>query len=303
MRHGTEMSEKVQRPAPAPRQHDAGFAQRVEALLEGIPPDSAPQRLADALACAALSVLASPELSSRLVARTKQLLRGQISSAEWSSVRDDLRRSRTLCYDEGGRETHVTVEEAARRLAVNRSTVRRWLDDPEQYFSYVHDDHDLVPDRIPVARLAAFQAERAEKKERVVLRERLLEDLPSFEARTAQSYLNDLSRMEEPLTVRVIQNFADHQGLEVSPSTIRRWPSAGAIPRQRGRPAKFFAHQEVADQLARRKARERRSQIASPTVLIQTLRRLDGEVTRLAATTAAVPDDPLSGEDGERTGR
>lgn len=269
-------SEIHRRAAPAPRSFNQEFAARVQELLEPTEAVTPIQAIAAAVTCAALSVLAAPATSERLLERTRALL-GEAIGDQWVPLAAELRAARTLCYDEQGNELYVTVSEAARRLGVHRSTIYRWLGDPERALSQEHDYPEFTPDRIAVSRLDTLRRDLRDDAERASLQRQLLNDLPQWTDRTRDRLIEELQAIEEPLTASVIHRFSLGAREEIPPSTIRRWPRAGVSHQLRGRPANVFSAEVVAEQLAARMARTRRRQFEDPPS-VATLRRLAREL-------------------------
>lgn len=261
----------------AERQHVSKFAAAVRDELAGVRPDTAEEILQSAVRCAALAILARPEVHDKLMRRLRSLLQTSLDRARLKRLIRFVSFSRSLVYEEG-QEAYLTVSEAARRLGVARSTVYRWIGNSDMQFSPVHDDPDLGPDRIPVASFRSLVKTIAEKGEMDDLKKVLTADLPAYEVRIRHEIKERLREHSGPLTVKDLQRAAEIKGIRVSDATIRRWPAESASRSRRGRPPKSYSIETAADRLAKMARKQRARVIRSSTTLLQTLRRLRSEI-------------------------
>jgi hypothetical protein len=282
-----QQKRKVSKKPGSRKQHDLAYAEEVQVELDGPLPDLLDQRVVSAVRCATLAVLARPEVHRRLVRRLRALLEPSLPRASIRDICSAVSRARTLAY-ESGQETHLTVSEAARRLGVARSTVYRWLGDPETFLSPMHDDPELGPDRVPIATVNQMKRSVAEKTEIDQLREYLEADLPNYEQRVHLKLMQRLESLDGPLIVREIHRVALDENIPVSEATVRRTQAVRVDRSRRGRPRKIYGPEAVSRLLARQARRQRAKLIHSASTPLQTLRRLSTEIPA-----PAVPSDDM----------
>jgi hypothetical protein len=264
---------------PVPKQHDLKFAKRVKGLIAGSNPQSCSlsDALSGALACAALSVLAKPDVQKKLVGRMVDLVRPYLDPTAHRTLALDLSLARTLLYHEeieGETLEYLTVSEAARRLAVTPNTIYRWLGSSDYALAPVLEEPEFGPDRIAFEVFSRMKQEVTEAHEVDRLRIDLRATLPIYHMNLLAE-LNAQVKEDSMMTVSEILGLAAHFEIPVSRATVGRWPDKRHIPARRGRPPLAFSCQTVSEQLADVGRKIRRREIESASV--QTLRRLKRE--------------------------
>ncbi len=266
------MSEKA---VPRVRQFDAELAALVEALAGGLP-DTRPERLVQALCCAAVAVHAQPPVARRLASRLQLLLADELTPQDIGAVLRTVRRAREMTYTEG-QETHLTVREAARRLGVARSTVYRWLDTPGLNLSWEHDDPRIAQRRITIGTFQRMKTLRHEWSEADDLRSELLGSIARYEAERIELLHQRLTAAGGLLTVEAVCEHAGRERISVSKATVRRWPAIDIDRTFRGRPRRVYDASEVAKRLAALDCKNYERMIRAESTPVQTLRRLKKE--------------------------